>query len=484
MISHGLVQFLTESFNSKTVKSTYQEASQAWLRQQEYTRVFNVHKPSITKADLAKTGKCYFDPPLLMGRPELRAIKRVQGEHSDHYEFVATKDYERVRRLVQAIVLRACNDLLDAHGHIRRELIHLLGWGQFNAELQKPAVVAKIIRSYVESVMGGMFTKVSSQACNNFSAQDASHFLYLDGCINRIAQDSYNLFIAIRMADVGFNPHQDFAAKFVAALPNPVAGSLISDLIKQDFKLSHAASYAELNKAYAAFWVHALLECLALERLDVLDVMVTVLRRYVQASELEPDLKRQYEFCIAQIMLLTMVGNADNTSLAVCDAEQINALQRVFALRDHHVTMTAIITEYIRVDVGERNFVEGKILTRLEQGSSAKSGTAKLSLLERLSLAENACHMYQVGSSEFGKIILKYKNFFAAKADVSELVAKSSLASTSSASSHYSNAETMRQVGLHKVSASMPSLEDTSNTVKSDKSDKSENKVEQAKNFR
>jgi hypothetical protein len=466
MKSHGLVKSLTESFQNKTVKNAYQKASREWLSQQEYTLVFNVHKPSITKADLTKTWKCYFDVPLLIGRPELRAIKRVQGEHSDHYEFVSMKDYVRVRRLVQAIVLRACNELLDANGHIRGELIHLLGWGQFNAELQKPGVAEKIIRSYVESIMGGMLTKVSTSASKDVSAKEANHFLYLDGCINRIAHDSYNQFIAIGMAAaVQFNPYQDFAAKFVAALPNPVPASLISGLMKQDFEFSEIAAYAELNKAHSRFWIHTLLECLALERLDVLDVMVTELGRYVRASDLASDLKSQYEFCIAQIMLLTLVGNANNSALVVCDAGQTDALQGILALRDHHITMTAIITEYIRVDVEKRNFVEGNILTRLEQGRSSKSDTAQLSLLERLALAENACQMYQVQSSEFGKIIHKYKTFFAAKVDVSEFLASKSSVSTSSSSSSYSNAETIRQVGLHKVSASAPSLDDASNTV-------------------
>jgi hypothetical protein len=479
MQSHGLIQFLAESFKNKTIKTTYQDATQDWLRQQEYTRVFNVHKPPLEKTYLRKTWECYFDKPLLIGSPVLRQIKCVKGEGSDHYEFLALKDSVRVQRLVEAIVTRACNDLVDTRGHIKRELIHLLGWGQFNAEIQKPAVIAKIIRSYVESVMGGMLTEVSSQANKDFSAREANNLLYLHTCINRIAQNYYDQFIAIGIADaVHFDPPQDFAAKFVVALPNPVTESLISALMKQDLHRSHAASYAALHKAYSAFWIHVLLECLALKRFDVLDVMVTELRRYVRVGEISVDLRSQYEFCIEQIMLLTLVTNMNNSSSVVNDVDQVEGLQRVFAIRDHHITMTAIITEYMQVSVRQRNFMEGDILTRFEQGALAKNGNAARSLLERLSVAESECFLHQIQSSEFAKIILKYKIFFAARVEASELVARLSSEQASLVRAAYSNAETIRQVGLHRVATSSAPEASASNVTML------EAKVEQGKIFR
>jgi hypothetical protein len=189
--SHGLVEFLTDSFKrDKAFKIKCQQSTQEWLTRKIYSRVFSHYAPPVSVNDLRQARKLFFDDSVSVGGSTLRQIKQVEPEHKGSPEFRHSLDVQRVRMFVKDIADQACNDLLNSEGFIKQELVDLLEWQKFNSTIQASAIIEEILISYTEAKMGGLVAKVQENALQVVALKDQSLLMYLGSCISRIADES------------------------------------------------------------------------------------------------------------------------------------------------------------------------------------------------------------------------------------------------------------------------------------------------------
>jgi hypothetical protein len=439
MQSHTLIDFLTTGSQDAAEKKKYIASTHALLKELEYTRVFNNHVVRANQADYQHVRNLFFHDPLF-GSPELRKVQTISAQNvSDRYEFIKEKDKERVLTFVNSIVVRACKELLDTQGHIKRQIVHLLDWSEFHTVIREKAVIAKIVRSYVEVIMSGLLQDVTRRM------QNPETLLPVWGSITHVANESYAALINRNIKTLTIvEMMDDYAVKFVAALPKSVSATTIRAMVVRD--LSHADNYPELKKAYTNFWIHVLSECLAVKRLGLISAIIGELEKTVILSSLSANLRDEYLFCLDRLSYALQVATV-GLEMAASDRSQLVQAEEVLAQRNHFVTMQAIIAEYVATSPSMRSFKEADILKRLDQGVIKQGNGKALSLLERLQFAYKQCHMYGVEAGALAKIVAKYVVFFANRVS---LELGEDPEQKRSASAAYSDAEMITQMGSRK----------------------------------
>jgi hypothetical protein len=196
MHSHGLIEFLTDSFRrDQAFKIKCQQSTQAWLERKIYSRVFSNYAPPIATKDLRQARKLFFDDWASGSVSMLRQVRHVNPEQKDSPEFRNSQDVERVRIFVKDIADQACKDLLEPEGFIKQELVDLLEWDKFNNTIRSAAIIEEILISYTEAMMGGLVAKVQEKALQTVAAKDENLLMYLGSCISRIADESVRALI-------------------------------------------------------------------------------------------------------------------------------------------------------------------------------------------------------------------------------------------------------------------------------------------------
>jgi hypothetical protein len=190
--SHSLVEYLTYHFErDKAFKTKCQMSTQAWLERKIYSRVFSHYVPPVTVKELKRARKLFFAE----ATEGLRQIIQVQDQQKSAPEFRDQKDVDRVQVFVKDIADQACKNLLDSQGYIRRDLIDLLGWGEFSETIQAPRIIEEILISYIEAEMGELVAKTQQRECNIIALKDTNQLMYLGSCISRIADASARVLV-------------------------------------------------------------------------------------------------------------------------------------------------------------------------------------------------------------------------------------------------------------------------------------------------
>ncbi len=455
MQRHNLIRFLTEACKDETVKKTYQEQTQASLKNGEYTRAFNPLRITVTESEVKKFHELLLDVPLV-GSPTLRSVMKVEeSDGAQHrYIFKNAEDTDRVIKLVKNIVAQTCAALLESDGYVQWRIINLLDWGTFQQKIREKSVLAQIVRSHIELVFGTLWTQVGAGVNRN-----REELLQVWSAVTDIASGKYRELIDEQLASYKKNAIREAVFNFVAALPAVVQAADIAKLVDNDLKTTKA--YEAVNRDYAVFWVEVLLECYFMKRFDLFAVLLNELRNNKVIDILGEFSKDKYLFCCQQYDDMPKDLLASGAVAAVNYASDLSKLDKLLASRDNDVAINAILKEYTCRPASERDQQDEGAVSGL---ISPEADIANMPLLIRLRVIYCNLEVEGRDKGHLGVILNKYITLFQAK---QHLVEGYSLDSES-----YSHVATLNLIGLHKPPSPGPVV-DAASLSKKDNSPKS-----------